>query len=89
VKIKAPLCAKSEATRASFTALSSAKLTFRDGAKTLTLSSEAIATSEVVLTSLVVKKRNLKDRVLQFEQPNTRPPRVSVLNRLSSVSPDL
>ena len=63
-KIKAPLCAKCEATRASLTTLSSAKLTFGGGAKSLASSSEANTISEAVLTSPVVEKRNLKDRVL-------------------------
>ena len=42
-KIKAPLCAKSEATTTSLSALSSAKLTLRGIAKCLALSSEAYA----------------------------------------------
>jgi len=89
MKIKAPLCAKSKATIISLSALSSTKLAPGGEANNLASSSEANAKSEVVLTSLEVKKRNLKDRVLQLEQPSTQPLRVSILNRLSSVSPDL
>jgi len=63
-KIKAPLCAKSEAIVASLPALSSAKLALRSGAKSLASSSEANATSEVALTSPVVKKRSFNARVL-------------------------
>ena len=55
----------------------------------LASSSEPHATSEAISTSLVFERRNLKDRVLQLEQPNTRPPRVSVLNHVSLVNPDL
>ena len=70
-KIKAPLCAKSEATVVSLPALSSTKIALGCGAKSLASSSEANGTSEVDLTSPVVKKRRLKVRVLQFEQPST------------------
>jgi len=88
VKIKAPLCAKSEATTASLPVLFSAKLAFGGRAKCLASSGEANATSEAVVTSPVVKKRSFT-RALQVEQPSVRPPRVSVLDRLSSVNPDL
>jgi len=88
-KIKPPVCAKSKATIASLPALSSAKLALGGGAKSLTSSGEANAISEVVLTSPVVEMRNLKAKILQLEQPSTRPPSISILDCLSSVSPDL
>jgi len=88
-KIKAPLCAKSEAIVVSLPALSSTKLALESKAKSLTSSSEAKAIGEVVLTSPIVKKRSFNAKVLQLEQPSTRSPRVSVLDRLSSVNPDL
>ena len=87
-KIKVSLCAKSEATTASLPALSSAKLALGGGAKRLASSSEANVTG-VVLTSHVIKEKSFNARVLQLEQPSTRPPRVSVLDRLSLVNPDL
>ena len=88
-KIKAPLCAKSEATTALLPALSSAKLALGGGAKKLASLSEANTTGEVVLTSHIVKKRSFNTKALQHEQPSTRPPQVSILDRLSSINPDL
>ena len=88
-KIKAPLFAKSKATTASLPALSSAKLALRGGAKRLASSSEANVTGGVVLTSSVIKERSFNTRALELEQPSTQPPRVSVLDRLSSVNHDL
>jgi len=70
VKIKAPLCVKSEATPASLPMLSSAKLALGDGAKRLASSSEANVTG-IVLTSPVIKERSFNARVLQLEQPST------------------
>jgi len=88
-KIKAPLCAKSEATVASLLALYSVNVALGGGAKSLASSSEANATSKVVLTSPVIKKRSFNARIHQFEQPSILPPRVSVLDCLNSVNPDL
>ena len=88
MKIKALLCAKREATTALLPAFSSAKLALGGGAKRLASPSEANAIGEVILTSPVVKKRSFT-RAPQLEQPSTRPPRVSVLDRLSSVNLDL
>ena len=58
-------------------------------AKRLASSSEANVTGGVVLTSPVIKKRSFSARVLQLGQPSTRPPRVTVLDRVSSVNSDL
>jgi len=65
-KIKAPLCAKSEATTASLPALSSVKLALGGRTKRLASSSEANATDGVVLTSPAIKKRSFT-RAPQFE----------------------
>jgi len=65
-KIKAPLCAKSEATIASLPAPSSAKLALGGGVKSFASLSEANATSEIVSASPVVKKRSFNTRVLQL-----------------------
>ena len=88
-KIKAPLRAKSEATMASLPMLPSAKLTLRGGAKRLASSSEDNVTGGVVLTLPVIKDRSFNVKLLQLEQPSTRLPRASVLDRLSLVNPDL
>ena len=86
--MKAPLYAKREATTTLLPVLSNAKLALGGIAKRLASPSEANATYEVVLTSPLIKKKSFT-RAPQLEQPSTRLHRVSVLDRLSSVNPDL
>ena len=64
MKIKAPLCAKSNAIIVSLPILSSTKLTLGGGAKSLASPSEANTKGEVVLTSPVVKKRSFNTKAL-------------------------
>ena len=61
MKIEAPLCAKSKATIALLSTLSSAKLALGDGAKSLASSSETHATSEVISTSSMVESKKIKE----------------------------
>jgi len=88
-KYKAPLRAKGEVTTTSLPTSSGAKFALGAGATSLASPSEANNTDEVISRSPVVKKRSFNVRVLQPEQPSTRSPRVSVLDHLSLVNPDL
>ena len=78
-KNKAPFRAKSEVTTTSLPMPSGSKFALGGGSTSFALSSEANTIGEVVLKSLVVKKRSFNARVLQHEQLSTWFPRVSIL----------
>jgi len=70
-KNKAPFCAENKVTTTSLPMPSGSKFALGGGSTSFALSSEANTIGEVVLKSLVVKKRSFNARVLQHEQLST------------------
>ena len=88
-KNKAPIHAKSEVTTTSLPKPFGAKVALAGGAKSIASPSEAYTTDEVVLKSPVLRKKSSNAKVLQPDQPSKRSLRVSVLDHLSLLNPDL